>query len=262
MAEFEPKIIGFLCNWCSYAGADLAGVSRVQYPPNTRTIRVMCSGRIDPVLIVEAFMEGIDGIIVGGCHIGDCHYQTGNYYAEQRMTTLKKALANTGIGPDRVRLEWVSASEGTRFGEVITEFTEQIKAMGPNPILKDGKKDDNLLKELLAVKNMMADYRVRLLLGKQSELTERRNVYNEKIDIEKYDNIIKESIRSEYIRNYILVSTMTVPMSVKDISAKLNLNPREVLNEVVVLRRKNKLALERIDGTTPKYLSLVREVDS
>ena len=129
--EFNPRLVGFLCNWCSYAGADLAGVSRIQYPTNIRTIRVMCSGRIDPVLVVDALINGIDGVIVTGCHIGDCHYLTGNYYAEQRMVALKKSLGNTSIEPDRVRLEWVSASEGKRFADLITEFTNQIKELGP-----------------------------------------------------------------------------------------------------------------------------------
>jgi F420-non-reducing hydrogenase iron-sulfur subunit len=129
---FEPNILVFCCNWCSYAGADLAGVSRFQYPPNIRIIRVMCSGRVDPSFILKALKNGADGILVTGCHIGDCHYITGNEYTQERFERLHNILIKQiGVDPKRVRLEWVSASEGKRFAEVITEFTNQIKELGP-----------------------------------------------------------------------------------------------------------------------------------
>jgi len=132
---FEPKIIGFLCNWCSYAGADLAGVSRIQYPPNIRIIRVMCSGRIDPAFILEAFKDGADGVLVAGCHLpSDCHYLTGNFKALRRVALLKKVLQDFGIEPERVRLEWVSASEGDRFAAVVRDMVEEIKKLGPSPL--------------------------------------------------------------------------------------------------------------------------------
>jgi len=135
--EFEPKIIGFLCNWCSYAGADLAGVSRIQYPPNIRIIRVMCSGRIDPAFILEALKDGADGVLVAGCHLrSDCHYMSGNFKALRRVTLLKKILQDFGIEPERIRLEWVSASEGDRFAAIVREMVEQIKKLGPNPLKK------------------------------------------------------------------------------------------------------------------------------
>jgi len=133
--EFEPKIIGFLCNWCSYAGADLAGVSRIQYPANIRIIRVMCSGRIDPAFILEALKDGADGVLVAGCHLpSDCHYLSGNFKALRRITLLKKVLQDFGIEPERVRLEWVSASEGDRFATVVRDMVEEIKKLGPNPL--------------------------------------------------------------------------------------------------------------------------------
>ena len=132
--EFEPKILGFLCNWCSYAGADLAGVSRLQYPPNIRVIRVMCSARVNPVFIFKALLGGVDGVLISGCHPGDCHYMKGNYYTRRRITAVKKLLDTVGIEPDRVRLEWVSASEGIRFADTVRDFTETIKKLGPNPL--------------------------------------------------------------------------------------------------------------------------------
>jgi F420-non-reducing hydrogenase iron-sulfur subunit len=140
---FEPNIIGFCCNWCAYAGADLAGINRNQYPPNIRMIRVMCSGTIDPLYVVKAFKEGADGVFIGGCHPGDCHYQSGNYKAQRRVILLKRAISELGLDPRRIRLEWVSAAEGQRFAKVITEFTEEIKKLGPNPLKLNGVKNED-----------------------------------------------------------------------------------------------------------------------
>ncbi|HYB68973.1 MAG TPA: hydrogenase iron-sulfur subunit [Candidatus Acidoferrales bacterium] len=132
---FEPKIIGFLCNWCSYAGADLAGVSRIQYPTNIRIIRVMCSGRIDPTFIFEAFKDGADGVLVAGCHLpSDCHYISGNFKALRRITLLKNTLKELGIEPERVRLEWVSASEGDKFAAIVRDMVGDLKKIGPNRV--------------------------------------------------------------------------------------------------------------------------------
>ena len=135
MAEdtFEPIIIGFCCNWCSYAGADLAGVSRLQYPPNLRIIRVMCSGMVHPNLVIDALTKGADGVLICGCHPGDCHYLEGNLKAQSRADAIKLMLQDFGIEEERFRLEWVSASEGPRFAKVITEMTEKVRQLGPNP---------------------------------------------------------------------------------------------------------------------------------
>jgi F420-non-reducing hydrogenase iron-sulfur subunit len=135
--EFEPNIIGFLCNWCSYAGADLAGTSRLKYPPNIKSIRVMCSGRVDPVFILEALKKGADGILVAGCHPGDCHYQSGNYKTNRRIKLLKKLLDELGIEPARVRFEYISASEGQKFAQVVTDFVAELKKLGPNPLKEE-----------------------------------------------------------------------------------------------------------------------------
>ncbi len=129
--QFEPRIVGFLCRWCSYTGADLAGTSRMQYPANLAAIRVMCSGRVDPTFVVKALKDGADGVLIAGCHPGDCHYSEGNYKAMRRYPMLLNLLDQFGIDRSRVRLEWISASEGERFAEVVTEFTEQLKTLGP-----------------------------------------------------------------------------------------------------------------------------------
>jgi len=131
---FEPRIVGFLCNWCSYTGADLAGTSRIKYPHNIRIIRVMCSARIDPTFVLKALSDGADGVLICGCHPGDCHYVEGNYKAMRRYALLKKLLRSYGIKEERVRLEWVSASEGARFAEIVKNMTEEIRKLGPNPI--------------------------------------------------------------------------------------------------------------------------------
>jgi F420-non-reducing hydrogenase iron-sulfur subunit len=129
--SFEPKLVGFLCNWCSYTGADLAGTARMKYPPNLRVIRVMCSGRVDPNFVLEALARGADGVLVLGCHPGDCHYTEGNYKCQRRIPLTRKLAEQMGIDPRRIRLEWVSASEGARFTQVVTDFTEQVRALGP-----------------------------------------------------------------------------------------------------------------------------------
>jgi len=134
--EFEPEILVFCCNWCSYAGADLAGVSRFQYPPSIRIVRVMCSGRVEPAFILKAFLSGISGVLVTGCHIGDCHYISGNELTRERMNHTKTLLKKIGLHEDRFRLEWISASEGKQFAELICEFTDQIKELGPSPFPK------------------------------------------------------------------------------------------------------------------------------
>ena len=129
--DFEPKIMGIACNWCTYTGADLAGTTRLKYPQNVRTVRVMCSSRINPSFIIRAFQLGADGVLVGGCHPGDCHYGTGNLYARRKLAITRRILEFAGMDPKRFRVEWISASEGKRYAEVVEEFVSDIKALGP-----------------------------------------------------------------------------------------------------------------------------------
>lgn len=135
--DFEPRILAFCCNWCSYAGADLAGTSRMQMPPNMRIIRVNCTGRIDPVFVLEALNQGADGVLISGCHPGDCHYTSGNLKMKSRFTLLQKMLEEAGIEPERIHLQWASAAEGDVFSQGVTSMVERIKALGPNPVRKD-----------------------------------------------------------------------------------------------------------------------------
>lgn len=138
--NFEPKILVFACNWCTYAGADLAGVSRLQYPPNVRVLRVPCSCRVNPQFVVRAFQRGIDGVLVAGCHPGDCHYTTGNYYTRRRFLLMTRMLEYVGVDPGRFHTRWISGSEGPKFQEVVTQMTEEIRQLGPNRKLRDDMK--------------------------------------------------------------------------------------------------------------------------
>ncbi|MCG2817153.1 MAG: hydrogenase iron-sulfur subunit [Candidatus Aminicenantes bacterium] len=131
--EFEPKIIAFVCNWCTYAAADLAGTSRIQYPPNIRLIRLMCSSAVDPIYIMKSILNGADGVLIGGCHPGDCHYQNGNYKARRRVTILKSILTSIGVPEERIWLRWISASEGKKFADTVTDMVGRLREMGPSP---------------------------------------------------------------------------------------------------------------------------------
>ncbi|MFC2082255.1 hydrogenase iron-sulfur subunit [Bacteroidota bacterium] len=138
---FEPKILVFACNWCSYAGADGAGVSRIAYSPNVRLLRVMCSGRVHPSFVLKTFAEGADGVMVSGCHFGDCHYMFGNYKQVDQFDKLKAMVKLLGLEPERIALEWISAAEGPRFAKVINQFVEQIRNLGPSPLAKTNGKE-------------------------------------------------------------------------------------------------------------------------
>lgn len=134
MSEFEPKIIAFVCNWCTYTAADLAGTSRLKYPPNVRMVRLMCTGMLDAKYVIKAMLDGADGVFIGGCHPGDCHYINGNLKAEKRVAGLSAILTKLGFEEDRVRLRWIGASEGPEFAKNMTEFVETIRALGPTPV--------------------------------------------------------------------------------------------------------------------------------
>ncbi len=249
--SFEPKILGFLCNWCSYAGADLAGVSRIQYPPNIRVIRVMCSGRVDPVFVLEGLLIGLDGVIVMGCHLGDCHYIDGNYEEKNKIDLLTIALEMIGLA-DRFRLEWVSASEGVRFGQVVTEFTEQIKKVGPSP-LSGSNPDLKLRDDLEALKRTFDDIRLRALVGRQRTITEFGNVYDKLIETERYDSEIDEALKSEIMRNKILMKLEKDSLSVKELSKLLDIDSNVILKQIIALKAKNLIDFDRIDEITPYY---------
>lgn len=249
---FEPKILGFLCNWCSYAGADLAGVSRFQYPPNLRVIRVMCSARVDPIIILEAFIQGIDGVLVLGCHLGDCHYISGNYYTQKRMRTLQKFLQIAGINEERLCLDWVSAAEGERFASLVTKFTEQIKNLGPLG-KAENLENDKMKQRLLALQQAGSDGEVRWLVNKELSLVEEGNVYQEKVSQEEFDILMDEIIAAKYTQKRILILLKDSPLSVKDVSGILGLSSPKVLRQVVALEQEGLISMVDMRGNSPLY---------
>ena len=249
---YEPKILGFLCNWCSYAGADLAGVSRMQYPPNIRVIRVMCSGRVDPKFIFEALRVGADGVIVMGCHPGDCHYLEGNYEAEKKFEMVQKFLEFINFD-NRVRLEWVSASEGARFAAVIKDFTAQIKELGQSPVGGDNP-DNEILDKLKAIDEAAASDRMRTLVGRKRKITEQENVYGEKVSLEKFNYIFDSTLIDEYNRQRILLSLEKESKSVKNLAVELKIDPSIVLQHVLVLKTRNQTDFQEIRGNTPIFM--------
>lgn len=252
--SFEPRILGFLCNWCSYAGADLAGVSRVQYPPNIRVIRVMCSGRVDSKFIFKGLQIGIDGIIVMGCHPGDCHYLEGNYEAEKKFEMVKKFLKIADFD-GRVRLEWVSASEGVRFGEIVSEFTDSIRELGPSPLSGENI-DIELLEKLNAMEAAATSARMRALVGRQRKIIEEGNVYGEKISEEEFNGLFDTAINEEYERHRILLTLEKDSKSVKDLAVDLDIDPSIVLEHMLILKGRSEVDFQEIIGNTPIFMRI------
>ena len=247
--EFEPRILGFLCNWCCYAGADLAGVSRYQYPPNIRVIRLMCSGRVDPAFILRAFSNGADGVFMGGCWPGECHYITeGNYEAITVMHICRKLLGLIGVNPERLRLEWVSASEGIRFAEVVTDFTGKLKEFGP---LGTGEGiDQNGLKfKLEAVKNLLPYIKLvereRLRVHFETE-----QEYNEFFSSDEVNRLFHELIVDKLTISQIMVLLRERPLSTGEISEILGLNPSEVSRHLTSSARQG---LVRFDESLKRF---------
>ncbi|NWF91807.1 MAG: hydrogenase iron-sulfur subunit [Syntrophaceae bacterium] len=246
--SFEPKILSFLCNWCAYAGADLAGISRFQYPPNTRVIRVMCSGRVDPAFIPKAFLAGYDGVLVLGCHPGDCHYLTGNLQAEKKMGLTRKLLDMAGIESERLLLDWVSAGEGERFSQVVRQFIEKVRHLGPFPL------DGEMRGKLQAVKASLEGEKIRWMVGKGPELMERENVYGELLSKERLGEMIETTIRDELIKNRIIQLVETRPLSATEISETLHLKLKETLTYLVSLVGEGKVGFDPSEeGKIPRY---------
>jgi F420-non-reducing hydrogenase iron-sulfur subunit len=252
MADFQPKLLGFLCNWCAYAGADLAGVSRFQYPANMRVIRVMCSGRVDPVLIMKSLQKGIDGVVVLGCHPGDCHYQTGNYEAERKMIMTKKVIERVGIEPERLYLDWVSAAEGKRFSEVVTTFTKQISDLGPLTQHKE------YVKKLQLGEKIVESVRLRWLVGKERELIEQGNVYHEKLDEHRFKEILLQNIDKEYDRLRIL-DLLNKPHSVINVAHQLKIPSVAVTRYITGMENTGMIKLLDFQGNNPRYIVATNE---
>jgi len=246
---FEPRILSFLCNWCAYAGADLAGISRFQYPPNTRVIRVMCSGRIDPAFVPRALLAGFDGVMILGCHPGDCHYLSGNLQAERKMTFLRKLLASEGIGDGRLILDWVSAGEGQRFAEIVGSFTERVRSLGPLVLTEEREGT------LKAIQTSLEGEKIRWMAGKAAELMEKENVYGERSDPERVKEVLETTVRDELRKNRILRFLDAGPLTAKEISGRLGIPLKETLPHLVALVGEGRIGFDPTEESRqPRYV--------
>ena len=247
--EFKPKILGFLCNWCSYAGADLCGVSRYQYPPSIKVIRVMCSGRMDLEFVLRAFANGKDGVLICGCWLGECHYVTeGNYDALSMMHLGRKLLEYTGVNPDRLRLEWVSASEGIRFAEVVTDFTDRLKKLGP---LGTGEgMDQSALKLKLEAIRKLLPY-VKLVEREKLRVRfQSKKQYEEFFAGEKLNSLLRELIVDKLAISQIMVLLQAQALSTGEIADSLGMSPSDVSKHLNSSARQK---LVRFDEKQKRY---------
>lgn len=244
--KFEPRILGFLCNWCCYAGADLAGVSRFQYPPNIRVIRVMCSGRVDPAHIFRAFAAGQDAVFIGGCHLNDCHYVThGNYDALSMVYISKKLLEHIGLHPERLRIEWVSAGEGIRFAHIMNEFVPGIEKLGP--LAKGEGLDENELKFKLETVARLIPY-IKLVQSERLKVPDRtEEAYTEFFTSEEFDRLFDELIGEKLAESQIAALLRERPHSPREISELLGLSLSEASRHLHVSARNYEVSHAAVD---------------
>lgn len=248
MIEPKPKILAFLCNWCSYAGADLAGVSRIQYPSAIRIIRTMCSGRVDPLFVIQALQNGFDGVFVGGCHIGDCHYQDGNRYTQQRMEMLAHLLDISGIGRNRIHLRWASAAEAQQFADYVTEVTATITHLGSFDKIRYEL-------QLAALARALSTPRLRWLVGIDRYLAEQENVYNEKTDPDHFKSVLQNALETEYHKALIQELLIRGPVTVKEMALKTGLPVYTISLRLNDLERVGLAELDSCEERTPKFIS-------
>jgi len=227
--QFEPLIVAYCCNWCSYAGADLAGTSRFEYPTNLRIVRIMCTGRMDSTLVLETLRMGADGVLIAGCHPGDCHYQKGNFMMEKRFDYLKKAVKSIGIEPERVRLEWISASEGGKWAALAREMIQEIKRLGPSPfrLARDTKKTD-------AAIDAFKSQRLRWVVGRSQIKVE--------IEEDKYRQTVDSIMQVEIERHMISGALKEKgPLTAEELAQLTGLQPSRIVQHLIALRRDGKV---------------------
>jgi F420-non-reducing hydrogenase iron-sulfur subunit len=248
MTNEEPKIVCLMCNFAFCK-------SENPTPPNVNVARVNCIGEIDPPIVLELFERGADAVMLAGCKPPDCHFAEGNLHAERAVGMLKKLLALTSLEPERLGLLWYSPFDETSFTRSAREFSKEIGKLGANP-LKDDNPESMAIVNLRAAKNAANEFRLRVLLGREKELTEDKNVYGDKLTAEEFDTLMNDIVQEEFIRHKIHVLTKTKPLSVKTLAEITEMKPAAVLKEIVNMRRKNMITLDSIEGTTPFYKAL------
>ena len=255
MTKYEPCLIGFLCNCCGYAVADLAGINRIQYPPNIRFLRVMCCRRVDPSMLLGAFSEGIDGVMITTCTLGGCNYIRNHEQVETKCYFTRKLMEKAGFEPERLALEYIFASEGQKFAEQVGSFIDKVRGLGRSPVSGDSP-DLGLLLNLRAAKAAAENYRLRALVGKEEKLVTEGNVYGEDMTQEELDRIMEEAVETEFTRNKIRLILSVKPMSVKDLSAETGIDSRIILDHVVALRQRGWVDLHEVQGNSPVYRAM------
>lgn len=251
----RPKIIGFICNWSLPREFNTTNISKLEGHPKMHMIRLTCIGRIDPVIILDAFAKGADGVLLIGCHPPDCHFIEGNLQAERKIKTLKDLMSLTGLEPLRLHIDWAHRSETEHFVKIINDFRNQIIALGLSPLAKE-KPNTNILLNMEAAKAAAENFRLRALIGKEKELVEGENVYGERTPPNEFFSLLHETIETEFLRCKIHLLTKERPLSVKKIAAITELKPASVLDHIVELRKKRMVILDHVDKNTPLYKAL------
>lgn len=251
MKELEPRILAFLCNWAGYAAYDLAGTKHIQLPAILE-MRVMCTGRVDPLQMIEAFRNGFDGVMLVGCRKGECRYENGNYYAESRIHWLKKALQHIGVHPDRLYCDWIGADEEQVFKGVTERFIAKVSSLGKLG-RADGIEKEKLLSGLKVLKEVFAGERMRWLTGKDPEMSGGTDVFGNAVSADIFEKEVMDIFRNEFDRCSILVAMEDAARSVVEIAKMTALSSETVMQEIVVLKRLGKLNLEGIVEGVPQY---------
>ena len=248
MEDNKPRIVCFMCDFAFCQ-------KKLQCPSNVSVARVNCIGRMDPVLILEMFENGADAVMLAGCKPPDCHFVEGNFQAELAVKMLKKLMSFTGLEPERLKLIWYTPLEKKSFNRYVKEFSEEIGKLAPSP-LKNAAPGSQFMVNVLAAKNAAAEFRLRVLLGREKELTENVNAYGETISKEEFDDLLDDIVESEFVQHKIHVLTKTKPLSVKTLAEAVEMKPATVLKQIVDMRRRNMIALDHVEGTTPFYKAL------
>ncbi len=248
MESETPKIICFMCNWVFCE-------EELQVPYNVNLVRLACVGRVDPSLVLETFANGADGVMLVGCKPPDCHFTDGNIQAERSAKILKELLSLAGLKPERLKLIWVSPLEEADLTRLIKDFSDEILKLGISPLRKPELEKD-LLANITAAKEAASNFRLRVLLGREEDLTEFMNAYGEKIPQDEFDALLEDIVKAEFTRYKIHYLTKTRPYSVRELAEALKIKPSLVLRHITNMRRKGMITLERVEGYTPLYRAL------
>lgn len=252
MSSEKLRVVCFLCKWASTE--ENQAISR-RKTADVNVVKVPCIGGLDPVVVVETFTKGVDGILLVGCGAPDCHFVEGSVYAEFTAKVLNRLLALTGLEPERLGLRLVSPIEEIKFADIMENFVTQVEKLGSSP-LGEAKHDANIFENVLAAKNAVADFRLRAFIGKEMELARNANVYGERLSREEFSAMVDEVVSAEFIRQKIFLLAKKKPFSVKELAQTLNMKPAVVFRHVLNMRRRGIIALDSTEGTTPLYKAL------